>query len=164
MTEKFEVIFYGDVINCVRDETGKEYNLHETITILNEQQSTIRRLQNLCGESDGENAKLRIENKRLQKEIKLLKPTNLEQYEQIVQLQKENEQLKQKVDFYKYFQKDARELEKENEQLRENLHNCRLNKNIISEKLKLWQDVHKEYDIYNINDFEELMKNVKQKR
>lgn len=30
----------------------------------------------------------------------------------------ENEQLKQKVDFYKYFQKDARELEKENEQLK----------------------------------------------
>ena len=53
----------------------------------------IRRLQDLCGESDGENAKLRIENKKLQEEIKLLKPTNIEQYEQIVQLQKENEQL-----------------------------------------------------------------------
>ena len=34
-------------------------------------------------------------------------------------LQKENEELKQKVDFYKYFQKDARELEKENEQLKQ---------------------------------------------
>ncbi|MDO5841726.1 MAG: hypothetical protein Q4Q24_00460 [Methanobrevibacter ruminantium] len=42
MSEKrFEVLFYGDVINCVRDESGKEYNLHETITILNEQQATI---------------------------------------------------------------------------------------------------------------------------
>ena len=36
-------------------------------------------------------------------------------------LEKENEELKQKVDFYKYFQKDARELEKENEQLRQKL-------------------------------------------
>lgn len=35
------------------------------------------------------------------------------------QLTEENEQLKQKVDFYKYFQKDARELEKENELLRQ---------------------------------------------
>ena len=45
MTEKFEVIFYGDVINCVRDETGREYNLHETIDILMEQQDTINKLQ-----------------------------------------------------------------------------------------------------------------------
>ena len=36
---------------------------------LNEQQATIEQLQDLCGESDGENAKLRIENKRLQKEL-----------------------------------------------------------------------------------------------
>ena len=41
MTEKFEVIFYGDVINCVRDETGREYNLQETIDILMDQQDTI---------------------------------------------------------------------------------------------------------------------------
>ena len=46
-------------------------------------------------------------------------------------------------------------LKEENEQLRENLHNCRLNKNIIREKLKLWQDAHKEYNIYSIKDFEE---------
>lgn len=52
-----------------------------------------------------------------------------------------------------------------NEQLREinkeigdDLHNCRINKNIIREKLKLWQDVHKEYGIYNIKDFEESFK------
>ena len=60
------------------------------------------------------------------------------------------------------------ELQRENEQLRainkkwgDDLHNCRLNKNIISEKLKMWQDVHKEYNIYNIKDFKELMKKVK---
>jgi len=75
--------------------------------LLNEQQSTIdklrvdiratrttiRKLQDLCGKSDGENAKLRIENKMLEKEVNLLKPTNIEQYEQIQKLQEENEQL-----------------------------------------------------------------------
>ena len=50
--KQFEVLFYGDVINCVRDETGREYNLHETITILNEQQATIQSLKE-------ENRKLR---------------------------------------------------------------------------------------------------------
>ena len=36
---------------------------------LNEQQDTIFKLQDICGKSDGENMKLRIENKRLQKEL-----------------------------------------------------------------------------------------------
>lgn len=83
--------------------------LKDCVGLLNEQQSTICKLQDLCGESDYENAKLRIENKKL----------------------------------------------------KDDLHNCRLNKNIISEKLKMWQDVHKKYNIYNIKDFEELMKNDK---
>lgn len=67
---------------------------------LNEQQSTIRRLQDLCGKSDGENAKLRIENKRLEKEVNLLRPTNLEQYEQIQKLQEENEKLRKQIQNY----------------------------------------------------------------
>ena len=36
---------------------------------IGEQQSTIRKLQDLCGESDGENAKLRLKNKELQDKI-----------------------------------------------------------------------------------------------
>ena len=44
MSERFEVLFYGDVINCVRDETGKEYNLHELINLLMGQQDTIELL------------------------------------------------------------------------------------------------------------------------
>ena len=76
-------------------------NFFGLIRLLNEQQATIRKLQDLCGESDSENAKLRIENKRLQEEIKLLKPTNIEQYEQIVQLQQENEQLRKELDNFK---------------------------------------------------------------
>ena len=59
MNEKrFEVIFYGDVINCVRDENGKEYNLQELISILMEQQATIN--------------KLKEENEQLRKELKEL--------------------------------------------------------------------------------------------
>lgn len=38
-----------------------------------------------------------------------------------IQLRQENEQLKRKVDFYKYFQKDERELEKENEYLKKSI-------------------------------------------
>lgn len=46
MSEKrFEVLFYGDVINCVRDETGKEYNLQELINLLMDQQDTINKQQ-----------------------------------------------------------------------------------------------------------------------
>lgn len=45
MSERFEVLFYGDVINCVRDENGKEYNLHETIDILMDQQDIINKQQ-----------------------------------------------------------------------------------------------------------------------
>ena len=65
----------------------------QTTKLLNKQQDTIFKLQDLCGKSDGENAKLRIENKILEKEVNLLRPTNLEQYEQIQKLQEENEQL-----------------------------------------------------------------------
>lgn len=46
MSEKrFEVLFYGDVINCVKDETGKEYNLQELIDLLMNQQATIQRFE-----------------------------------------------------------------------------------------------------------------------
>lgn len=48
MSKRFEVLFYGDVINCVRDETGNEYNLHELIDILMEQQATITKLEQIC--------------------------------------------------------------------------------------------------------------------
>ena len=43
-------------------------SIKEVVDLLNEQQATIRKLQDLCGESDGENAKLRIENKKLKEE------------------------------------------------------------------------------------------------
>jgi len=95
----------------------------QTTKRLNEQQDIIFKLQDLCGESDSENAKLRIENKRLEKEVNLLRPTNLEQYEQIQKLQEENEQLKH----YKLYEDNKRlqtiiaDLKEENEQLRKQL-------------------------------------------
>ena len=79
-------------------KTDKILDVNDVEHKLNEQQVIIEQLQDLCGQSDGENAKLRLKNKELQEEIKLLKPTNVEQYEQIVQLQEENEQLKQKLE------------------------------------------------------------------
>ena len=65
---------YGetDLFEWVEDN-GKMISTKECVNKLNEQQATIRRLQDLCGESDGENAKLRIENKRLQEENEQLK-------------------------------------------------------------------------------------------
>lgn len=59
------------------------------------------------------------------------------------QLNDENDQLKQKVDFYKYFQKDARELEKENEQLKKDV--------------EYWKQVASQY-INGLNIFEQCKK------
>ena len=47
--------------------------LKDCVDVLNEQQATIKKLQDLCGKSDGENAKLRIENKKLKAENQQLK-------------------------------------------------------------------------------------------
>ena len=45
------------------------YDFFGLIRLLNEQQATIRKLQDLCGESDSENAKLRIENEQLKNRL-----------------------------------------------------------------------------------------------
>ena len=57
-----------DIVYPIRNDTIKEFELQNLVDKLNEQQATIRKLQDLCGESDGENAKLRIENKKLKEE------------------------------------------------------------------------------------------------
>lgn len=56
------------------------YDLRECCELLNEQQVTIHSLK---------------------KEVRLLNLTNIEQYEQIVQLQEENEQLRKELDNFK---------------------------------------------------------------
>ena len=65
----------------IRDTQNNEtyiYDLRECCDVLNEQQVTIHSLK---------------------EEVRLLKPTNIEQYEQIVQLQEENEQLRNRLTF-----------------------------------------------------------------
>ena len=44
---EYEVIFWGDVVNCVRDDDGNEYNLQEIIAILQEQQKEIEKLKKI---------------------------------------------------------------------------------------------------------------------
>lgn len=46
----------------------KLFSRRELERTVKKQQANIEQLQDLCGKSDGENAKLRIENKRLQEE------------------------------------------------------------------------------------------------
>lgn len=55
-------------------DNGKIMTVDEVVGKLNEQQDIISQLQDLCGESDGENAKLRIENGQLRKELDNFKP------------------------------------------------------------------------------------------
>ena len=70
MSEKrFKVDYEVGVLDTLTNEIICDtVNAKEVVDLLNEQQATIRRLQDLCGESDGENAKLRIENKKLKEE------------------------------------------------------------------------------------------------
>ena len=86
-----------------------------------EQQATIKKLQDLCGKSDYENAKLRLKNKELQEKIRLLKPVNIEQYEQIVQLQDENEQLRLEWGTHKHPLWSTREAERKLSEVTNNL-------------------------------------------
>ena len=51
--------FDGDVLISIK----------EVVDLLNDQQATIRKLQDLCGQSDSENAKLRIENEQLKNKL-----------------------------------------------------------------------------------------------
>ena len=74
MSEKRFILCQDDLGNYeIRYDDKVFHFLWEVAPILNEQQATIRKLQDLCGESDGENAKLRIENKRLEEENRELR-------------------------------------------------------------------------------------------
>ena len=64
-------------------------SIKEVVDLLNEQEATIRKLQDLCGESDGENAKLRIENKKLKAKLKEKEEDERLYANEIVKLNKE---------------------------------------------------------------------------
>ena len=76
-------------LSDVCDGGGKMLN-SEVVDLLNEQQSIIQSLQDLCGESDYENAKLRIENKKL-------KERHAHNFAKKMQLLKEIKELKAKL-------------------------------------------------------------------
>ena len=75
-------------LSDVCDGGGKMLN-SEVVELLNEQQATIEQLQDLCGESDGENAKLRIENKKLKAKLKEKEEDEQLYANEIVKLNKE---------------------------------------------------------------------------
>lgn len=102
---------YAHQIMC----DGEGLSLQETVKILNEQQDKITELEKnfddlveWASEITNRNVVLDEQIGRLQQEIRLLKPTNIEQYEQIVRLQEENEQLRQKLECceYEHFKKE----------------------------------------------------------
>ena len=77
MNEKFVVSTNESGAIIVTDVEKDRVYFYDTISdffglirLLNEQQATIEQLQDLCGESDSENAKLRIENKKLKAKLK----------------------------------------------------------------------------------------------
>lgn len=76
-------------------------------------------------------------------------------------LEKENEELKTLVNFYKYFQKDARELEKENEDLRKELEE--ITRFRFLGVLALTEDMHlvliddKKFNIFDLDFLKNLL-------
>jgi len=70
-------------------DNGEPMNIGEVVDLLNEQQATIRKLQDLCGESDGENAKLRQEIKELKAQLREKEEDERLYANEIVKLNKE---------------------------------------------------------------------------
>ena len=95
-----------------------------------------------------------------EKEMTALETTKKlnKQQDIILQLKQENKKLKKKSKKQNTMNIQLREINKE---IGDDLYNCRLNKNIISKALELWQDKLAEYDIYTINDFTELFETRK---
>ena len=58
--------YKASAIRDMRDYSDKIIEMQKKV---DEQQATIRKLQDLCGESDSENAKLRIENEQLRQKL-----------------------------------------------------------------------------------------------
>ena len=74
---RYTLMFDEHTFFVFDNEKEKRMTALKVTKKLNEQQATIHSLK---------------------EEVRLLKPTNIEQYEQIVQLQKENEQLRNKLE------------------------------------------------------------------
>ena len=95
MNEKrFRANFDVSIYDSEKEEyiSVSERGLEEIAKRMNEQQATIRKLQDLCGESDGENAKLRIENKKLKAKLKEKEEDEQLYANEILELRKTNEE------------------------------------------------------------------------
>ena len=66
---RYTLMFDEHTFFVYDEENDERMTALEVTKKLNEQQSTIEQLQDLCGESDSENAKLRLKNKELQDKI-----------------------------------------------------------------------------------------------
>lgn len=73
-------------------EKNKRLEIEDIVDLLNEQQDTISQLQDLCGESDSENAKLRIENKKLKAKLREKEEDEQLYANEILELRKTNEE------------------------------------------------------------------------
>jgi len=90
MNEKrFVLCKKGDVEYIEDNGCVQLYGFDVLCEMLNEQQAIIRKLQDLCGESDSENAKLRIENKKLKAKLKEKEEDEQLYANEIVKLNKE---------------------------------------------------------------------------
>lgn len=89
-TEVWDVVF--DTENTYAFMVRDTDTASDLCDLLNEQQATIRKLQDLCGESDSENAKLRIENKKLKAKLREKEEDEKLYANEIVELRKTNEE------------------------------------------------------------------------
>ena len=88
MSEKRFVLIEDDLEPLILDNK-ETMSVKEVVDLLNEQQATISKLQDLCGKSDGENAKLRIENKKLKAKLREKEEDEQLYANEIVKLNKE---------------------------------------------------------------------------
>jgi len=70
-------------------EKNKRLEIEDIVDLLNEQQATIRKLQDLCGKSDYENVKLRQEIKELKAQLREKEEDERLYANEIVKLNKE---------------------------------------------------------------------------
>ena len=82
---RYTLMFDEHTFFVFDNEKEKQMTALQVTKKLNEQQATISQLQDLCGKSDGENAKLRIENKEQQATIEK-QELRLQQLEEILEL------------------------------------------------------------------------------
>lgn len=108
---------YGEVVdllNALHEENMELKQQLKTKYILNKQYEELQKVK-----EENEQLKTQLQNTSDQRDE--FHRGARENANRVGRLEKENEQLKTLVDFYKDFQKDARELNKENEELKSEL-------------------------------------------